>query len=744
MSTALEDPRELRDPLLLPEEQKYHEEIENVDSEGNLLVGAAALGAAFFGYRWYMQRRLKEEMARRPKDSKSLAQAVVDVYADYQNIWIRTVMPHLISGYADGLIAVHTGNIPERVVYEIALGYASRLGEHINEVSSEAVVSGFQAQLNRKVPPAKALQRVLEAFGVPPRAMNALVNVWSAEEPKITTDAIPIDHKRARGHVVIQQALNTRAEMIGENEMWSSRSQAKQVVWMYGIQTGQIPSDSKREWVTADDERVCPSCGPMHGKKVKVNDRFKVPGYGKTWSPPLHPNCRCDMKLVAPPIKERTRGKQLVTKSRADDPAYVKRDAEGQFAKVEQARKAPAQTTRQAPKRIDWQRADDNELAQGLDAADRLMQQGNLSYDQLRYIQDQVETIEMVLASREAVRPQRRQRASFGETRRSSGRSRAVFGDTDRKQERKQAIFGDADTKRSRAVFGDADAQRSKAVFGDTSRAVFGDAERSRAVFGDTKQDVELKEDKKARPKLSNPDLQRMSSTVFTLVEPGKTARRGGQVRADSVIADDWYPENGKGWRLEGREVDLTSTMDYQARKYWDNFERDDVSGLMAHWDAFVSLDEARVHRYREHQTLYLASTYLGDDEPEIEVDFGTFLDVWHWTLAGKPKSQDYRVEVRPLNSKGEMYNDDIPYSALAEELGFSDLIEENRPVILSTDYVDSGTQDYSFNPKKGASSIAGRWKFQYEVVKGMPGVSVPHEVWYVIPENMDESEMDR
>ena len=339
MSTALEDPRELRDPLLLPEEQKYHEEIENVDSEGNLLVGAAALGAAFFGYRWYMQRRLKEEMARRPKDSKNLAQAVVDVYADYQNIWIRTVMPHLISGYADGLVAVHTGNIPERVVYEIALGYASRLGEHINEVSSEAVVSGFQAQLNRKVPPAKALQRVLEAFGVPPRAMNALVNVWSAEEPKITTDAIPIDHKRARGHVVIQQALNTRAEMIGENEMWSSRSQAKQVVWMYGIQTGQIPADSKREWVTADDERVCPSCGPMHGKQVKVNDRFKVPGYGKTWSPPLHPNCRCDMKLVAPPIKERTRDKQLVTKSvvskaRPGDP--YDRDRSGRFAPTEQ------------------------------------------------------------------------------------------------------------------------------------------------------------------------------------------------------------------------------------------------------------------------------------------------------------------------------------------------------------------------------------------------------------------------
>lgn len=37
-------------------------------------------------------------------------------------------------------------------------------------------------------------------------------------------------------------------------------------------------------WVTASDERVCPECGPMHG-------RAWPEGEGEV--PPLHVNCRC-------------------------------------------------------------------------------------------------------------------------------------------------------------------------------------------------------------------------------------------------------------------------------------------------------------------------------------------------------------------------------------------------------------------------------------------------------------------
>lgn len=52
-------------------------------------------------------------------------------------------------------------------------------------------------------------------------------------------------------------------------------------------------------WLTAEDEKVCPICGPAdHKKKDEVISTAKGGWNGQTWgqrfgSPPAHPNCRC-------------------------------------------------------------------------------------------------------------------------------------------------------------------------------------------------------------------------------------------------------------------------------------------------------------------------------------------------------------------------------------------------------------------------------------------------------------------
>ncbi len=45
-----------------------------------------------------------------------------------------------------------------------------------------------------------------------------------------------------------------------------------------------------RTWVTARDERVCPTCGPLDGATMPVGQAF---AYG---DPPIHPNCRCNLE----------------------------------------------------------------------------------------------------------------------------------------------------------------------------------------------------------------------------------------------------------------------------------------------------------------------------------------------------------------------------------------------------------------------------------------------------------------
>ena len=59
-------------------------------------------------------------------------------------------------------------------------------------------------------------------------------------------------------------------------------------------------------WCTADDERVCSSCGPMDGKVIALDDEFDFDTRLDNWTrltPPLHPNCRCGVlyEEIEPP-----------------------------------------------------------------------------------------------------------------------------------------------------------------------------------------------------------------------------------------------------------------------------------------------------------------------------------------------------------------------------------------------------------------------------------------------------------
>ena len=72
-----------------------------------------------------------------------------------------------------------------------------------------------------------------------------------------------------------------RAELIASTEVTRSFSEANKIAYQ---QSGVVKQEV---WRTAADERVCPICGPLNGKRVPV---------GESWDglrPPAHPNCRC-------------------------------------------------------------------------------------------------------------------------------------------------------------------------------------------------------------------------------------------------------------------------------------------------------------------------------------------------------------------------------------------------------------------------------------------------------------------
>lgn len=53
-----------------------------------------------------------------------------------------------------------------------------------------------------------------------------------------------------------------------------------------------------KQWLTAMDDRVDPECADLNGKIVSLESNFFKTDYGTGETPPLHPNCRCDLLPV--------------------------------------------------------------------------------------------------------------------------------------------------------------------------------------------------------------------------------------------------------------------------------------------------------------------------------------------------------------------------------------------------------------------------------------------------------------
>ena len=80
----------------------------------------------------------------------------------------------------------------------------------------------------------------------------------------------------------------TRATRIAVTETTRAYAEGNMAAW------NRLPYVESIEWQTANDELVCPFCGPLHGEVVRKGELFG----GRYSSPPAHVNCRCSISPV--------------------------------------------------------------------------------------------------------------------------------------------------------------------------------------------------------------------------------------------------------------------------------------------------------------------------------------------------------------------------------------------------------------------------------------------------------------
>lgn len=314
------------------------------EGNGTIAKTALGIGASYLLYRRFMHRRLKEEIPKRNiTTADAVGELAIRIFSAYMKSWIPTLAVNLSLGYAAGLKDARAGS-NSAWAKASAERYAVTLGSNVNDVSVQALVDGIRAQVNRGVPARMAIDRAIDAFGVAPRTMKTLVNLWTKTPEKITSERPQKYSVKDQIDARISKSIMTRAKTIGDTESRMTRNASKAMYWAYQSENGDLPPTAEKEWITADDERTCPICAPLHHQRVLVTERFDS-SIGKLLAPGVHPNCRCELKLhlnldltdlmSSAPERELV-GKSawgIVHKARGDD--QYARDEDGQFAAQE-------------------------------------------------------------------------------------------------------------------------------------------------------------------------------------------------------------------------------------------------------------------------------------------------------------------------------------------------------------------------------------------------------------------------
>lgn len=217
--------------------------------------------------------------------------------------------------------------------YAMARGAQRVTGITLDTVKSMRLI--MEDALKRGVGAATFARELRGAIGLLPSHTQAVIRYRGMLEdrnvPPDVTDRLVGEY---RGRL-----LNWRAEMIARTETMYAVHAGMMAGWTAQVRTGVlIPERTRIEWVVTDDDRLCPRCAPLDGAQVEFGEKFVADEKGfpdgppeptdspynrrmdargplrppipvakaltpltppiEVYHPPLHPNCRCTMKLT--------------------------------------------------------------------------------------------------------------------------------------------------------------------------------------------------------------------------------------------------------------------------------------------------------------------------------------------------------------------------------------------------------------------------------------------------------------
>lgn len=176
-----------------------------------------------------------------------------------------------------------------RVVDWIREHAGARITE-ISELSRQAIRDLIERGVREGISPAALGRLIRSSIGLHSRQVRAVMNLRA----RMVADGKPADMIERAVERYMARLLRQRAEMIARTEIIRAETEGQLELWRQQVEARILDANTFKEWVVTPDDRLCPQCEDMDGAKVPLDSDF----VGAESGPPLHPSCRCTVRLA--------------------------------------------------------------------------------------------------------------------------------------------------------------------------------------------------------------------------------------------------------------------------------------------------------------------------------------------------------------------------------------------------------------------------------------------------------------
>lgn len=187
---------------------------------------------------------------------------------------------------------------------EWAQAHSAHLVREVTEQTRQAIRDAVARAIDEGRGSRVAAREIRDVIGLTRRQEQSIENLRA----RLKAEGLSAEKVQERLSRERQKLARRRALVIARTESMTAANTGQQLLWKDAERRGLVDAQMYREWVVTPDDRTCAFCAPMHGTRVLLDGEFEAGAVTRkngtsvqlpsVMTPPLHPSCRCVMRLI--------------------------------------------------------------------------------------------------------------------------------------------------------------------------------------------------------------------------------------------------------------------------------------------------------------------------------------------------------------------------------------------------------------------------------------------------------------